>query len=158
MFREDERLRRQVDTLVGTAQRRSRLETISAAMHVIPAPDELDGTDAAFEKRYAELDRFLGANELQHVAIWPLPGIVLKDSSLRFDNDLEIDNMTDAELGVALDTEIVRPWQGGPQIFDPQPEFRTCVRYHYWLPKVTGDPDLDLQGGKDSGSRVFSGH
>jgi hypothetical protein len=139
IFRSDHRLNRQIDTLVGTAQGGHRLEAFNLAVHAIPNPDELDHPDESFERNYAQLEGFLAADELEFKVIWPVPGLTADNLPLQLESAIELDAMTDQELVVALQTEIIRPSVPRMIVFQPTIADRTCFRYRYRLRKLVGD-------------------
>ena len=99
--------------------------------------------DEAFERRYAELEAFLAADEIEYTVIWPLQGLVGSSFPLRLDPGLELDVMSDRELEFALNAGAIWTVFTGDRLFAPGPEHRTCARHRYSLPKVTGDRDID---------------
>lgn len=139
----DDRLNGQVDTIVGTSLSSHRFETISIGRYVLPRPSELAHFTEAFEKRYEELERFLAANEFEYTVIWPLPGLTGAVLPLQLDPMLDLAAMSDRELGVALDTEVVRTMFPRERFLSPQAELHTCARYRHKLPKVVGDRDVN---------------
>ena len=140
----NDRLNRQLDTLVGTAQGSHRFEATRIGRRVLPRPNELDQLTEVFEKRYGELENFLAADEIEYTVIWPLPGLTSTALPVQLgDSELELDAMSDRELGFALDTEVVRTALPRERLLNPQTEQRTCARYHYSLPKVVGDRDIN---------------
>ncbi len=80
-----------------------------------------------------------------------MPGLTIDVLPIQLEATLELDAMTDRELGFALDTEIVRTTFPRERLFNRTPEHRTCVRYQYSLPKVVGDRDINetLRTGED---------
>ena len=141
VFHLDSRLSDQVNTFVGTAQGGRRIEPEDIGRRVLPRPDELGQAVEIFEARYEELERFLAANEIEYAAIWPLPGLTSDVLPVQLESKIELDAMSDRELGVALDTEIVRTMFPREKVLTPWQENRTCVRYMYSLPKIVGDID-----------------
>ena len=137
----DSRLSNQVDTLVGTAHGARRIEAANIGRFVLPRPNELAPAAEAFEARYGDLENFLAAHEIEYTAIWPLPGLTSNVLPVRLDSEVELDGMSDRELGFALDTEIVRTPFPRDRLLSPQAEHRTCVRYSYSLAKLVGDRD-----------------
>jgi hypothetical protein len=130
----------QLDDLVGTAQSATRIEAISAGLCVLPFPDDLSRLNEAFEEGYADLETYLCAEELDSVVIWPLPGLSGEPLPIELETNLELGTMSDLELTMALEYELVRPSFPGTNLFSARPEDRACVRYQYHLPKVIG-PD-----------------
>jgi hypothetical protein len=96
----DRRLNDQVDTLVGTAHGARRIETANIGRFVLPRPTELAQAAEAFEARYRELESFLAAHEIEYKAIWPLPGLTSDVLPVRLDSKVELDAMSDRELGL----------------------------------------------------------
>jgi hypothetical protein len=109
----------------------------------LPRPGEVSQVDEAFERRYAELEAFLAADEIEYTVIWPLQGLVGSSFPLRLDPGLELDVMSDRELEFALNAGAIWTVFTGDRLFAPGPEHRTCARHRYSLPKVTGDRDID---------------
>ena len=111
---------------------------------------------SAFEKHYEDLEAFLAADEIEYTVIWPLPGLTSSVLPLQLDLTLELDAMSDRELGFALDTEIVRPEFPRQRLFNPRPEHHTCVRYRYNLPKLLGETDANenLRAGQEIEDRL----
>lgn len=147
----DHRLHDQVDTLVGTVHGARRIETAGIGRFVLPRPNDLGQADEVFEVRYRALESFLAAHEVEYTAIWPLPGLTSEVLPVRLDSNVELDAMSDRELGFALDTEIVRTPFPRDRLLSPQAEHRTCARYQYRLPKLVGDRDANetLRAGQD---------
>jgi hypothetical protein len=152
----DERLNRQLDTLVGTSQSSHHLEATSLGRRVLPRPNELDQITEAFDRHYEELESFLAADEVEYTVIWPLPGLTSGMLPVQLDSTLELDAMSDRELGFALDTEVVRTLFPRERLLSPQAEQRTCARYRYKLPKVVGDrgPNETLSVGEEIENRL----
>jgi hypothetical protein len=152
----DGRLNNQVDTFVGTAQGGHHIEATSIGRRVLPRPNELDQLTEAFEKHYEDLEAFLAADEIEYTVIWPLPGLTSSLLPLQLDLTLELDAMSDRELGFALDTEIVRPEFPRQRLFNPRPEHHTCVRYRYNLPRLLGETDANenLRAGQEIEDRL----
>jgi hypothetical protein len=142
ILQSDSRLNFQINTLVGAmSSGRGRLEASHVGLCVLPSPTEVDSFDEAFAERYAKIEHFLAATEFESVVVWPISGLVSGDLPVQLDTSLELDTMSDWELGLALDAEIVRPMFPRVPIFDPRPEHRTCLRYRYRSPKVVGESD-----------------
>jgi hypothetical protein len=137
-FRENDGLGRQVDTFVGTMQGGGQVAMFGLAMHILPRPDELSRASEVFEDRYAELEAYLLADELEYKTLWPLPGLLVKDTPIELESDVVLDVMSDSELTAALRSEIVRPVFPGHILFKAEPHDRTCIRYRYRLPKLIG--------------------
>ena len=55
----------------------------------------------------------------------------------------ELDAMTDQELVVGLQTDIVRPHFANLKLFQASAADRTCFRYRYHLPKLGGGRDQE---------------
>jgi hypothetical protein len=149
-FQQDDRLRAQVDTLVGTWNSRRRFEIAAAGRVVLPRPDEAADLEGAFVRRYKELDAFLAAEEFESVEVWPLPGISSSELPITLEPDLELDWMSDSELAAALDTELIPRTFGYAKlpVLTPAESKQACMRYHIRSPKVVGDqelPDTELQ-------------
>jgi Apea-like HEPN len=140
-FQDDDRLSRQINTLVGTAQGGMRVETFGLAVHILPHPYELDRVDEIFEDHYAQLEGYLMAEELAFKAIWPVPGLIADTVPLELEYSLELDVMSDSELSVALRTGIILPAFAGSKLFQAGPADRTCFRYRYSLGKMVGSHD-----------------
>ena len=147
----DPRLSNQVDAFVGTVQGGHRIEATSVGRRVLPRPNELDQATEAFEKRYEELESFLAAEEIEYTVIWPLPGLTTNVLPVQLETTLELDAMSDRELGFALDTEIVRTEFPRQRLFNPRAEHSTCIRYRYGLPKRAGEMDVNesLRAGQE---------
>jgi hypothetical protein len=143
VIRGDDRLNRQLDTLVGTTQGSHRFETTGIGRRVLPRPNELGQLTETFERRYAELENFLAADEIEYTVIWPLPGLASAVLPVQLDSSLVLDAMSDREFGFALDTEVVRTLFPRERLLAPQAEQRTCARYRFNLPKVVGGQDVD---------------
>src|SRR5262249_16242951 len=152
----DSRLARQVDTLVGTVQGARRVEATSIGRRVLPRPNELGQVVEAFEGRYEELESSLAVDEIEDTVIWPLPGRRSETLPVQLDTNLELDAMSDRELGFALDMGIVQTTFPRQRLLNPQLEHRTCARYRYSLPKLVGDTDVNetLRAGQEIESRL----
>lgn len=141
-FRRNDRLRVQVDTLVGTLRGRSRFETEIAGQLVLPRPGETGDLEEAFAQRYRRLDAFLAAEEFELLEVWPLPGLSSSQFPITLEPDLELDWMADEELMAALNTHILpRRYGVAPPLLFPEESKQACMRYCYRLPKVVGDQD-----------------
>ncbi|WP_146073555.1 HEPN domain-containing protein [Amycolatopsis sp. CA-126428] len=137
----DERISRQLDTLVGTVQSATRVEAIHTGLVVLPSPDELSRVDDAFDERYVKLEGYLKADELESATVWPVPGLTGEPLPVSLEPDIELGMMSNAELSLALEFAIVRPNFPTQAIFFARPEDRSCIRYRYRLPKIVGMPD-----------------
>jgi hypothetical protein len=135
----DSRLSSQVDVFVGTTHGGRHIAATTIGRRILPRPNELAQAAAIFEARYEELETFLAADEIEYLAIWPLPGLTSDVLPVQLDPKLELDAMSDRELGIALDTEIVRTTFPRERLLTPQYEHRTCARYRYRIPKLVGD-------------------
>ncbi len=135
----DERLRVQIGNLVGTLHHARRIDTFTIGLHVLPRP----GEKIDFDRRYLELDQFFGAEELEHVVLWSIPGLIGTHFPVVLEADVELGVMSDQELAYALDVEVVRTIFPRTRLLDPQPEHRTCLRYKYLLPKKIGESQHD---------------
>jgi hypothetical protein len=134
----DERLSRQVDTLVGSAYGGVHVEARSVGWRVLPLPNNLDDFSSEFDARYERLEAFLVADEIEYSAIWPLQGLTTSKLPVSLEAMLELRSMSDRELGFALDTELVRTVFPRTRHLEPGPEHRTCIRYRYKLQKYVG--------------------
>ena len=146
-FHADDRLNRQVGTPVRTLHGGRQIEALGLAMHLLPLPSELDRRGEVFEQRYGELEAYLIADELDFKVIWPVAGLIT-DTPIELEPNIVLDTMSAHELVLALRTETVRPSFPGEVLFQAEPASRTCVRYRYRLPKLTGPRD-------DNASRQF---
>jgi hypothetical protein len=140
-FHEDERLSRQVGTLIGTVHGGRQIEIYGLAMHVLPCPSELGRSREVFEHRYAELEAYLLADELEFKAVWPVPGLILTDVPIELEPGVVLDAMSDHELVLALGAGHVHPPFPGEALFQADLASRACVRYRYRLPKLVGPRD-----------------
>ena len=136
---DDERLRAQLDQQVGTAQGGAHFDAEMVARQVLPLPDEVGDLGAVFARRYGELDRFLAAQEIEHVVVWPLPGLTSSEFPITLEEDVDLDIMSDGELTAVLDTEVLRLIFPGLQVLSPAENQQACLRYRYRWPKVIGD-------------------
>jgi len=143
VLHEDSRLYDQADAFIGTLQGGHQFEATSIGRRVLPRPNELDRLTEVFEERYEEFDIFFATNMIEYIAVWPLPGLTCTMLPLQLEFAVELDAMSDRELGMALDTEIVRTTFPRERLFNPGTEHRTCLRYRYSLPKVVGDINRD---------------
>jgi hypothetical protein len=140
-LQDDDRLRAQLDQLVGTAQGGRRFDAKTAGRLVLPLPDEVGDLEGAFERHYASLDGFLAAQELKYVVVWPLPGLTSSTFPIALEQGLELDVMSDVELAAALRTEVLHPRLPGMSLLTPEEAQQACLRYRYRLPKLIGDRD-----------------
>jgi hypothetical protein len=136
---QDERLRSQMDTLVGTAFGASRLDADRACRSVLPLPSELGDVEAAFARRYGRLDRLLAATEIEQTVVWPIPGLASDQFPIVLEPDVELDWMTDAELATALNTQTLPLRFGQLPLLPPDQNHQACLRFHLRAPKVIGD-------------------
>jgi hypothetical protein len=141
VFQEDDRLRAQLDQLVGTVQGGSHFDGETVARHVLPLPDEVGDLEAVFARSYGELVRFLAAQEIEHVVVWPLPGLTSSDFPITLEQDLELDIMSDEELTAVLNTEVLSLIFPRLGLLPPDQDQQACLRYRYRLPKVIGGRD-----------------
>jgi len=140
-LQEDDRIRPQLGQLVGTIQGVGQFDAETAARHVLPLPDEVGDLEGVFGRRYSELDRFLAADELEYVVIWPLPGLTSTELPIVLEQGVELDIMTDEELTAVLNTEVLQLGFPGLPLLAPEQDKQACLRYRYRLPKVIGDID-----------------
>jgi hypothetical protein len=140
----DVRLARQLNTLVGTAHGgAARVEPQQLFTHVLPRPAELDSEEEAFDRRYAQLEHYLKADEFEYVTVLPLPGMAIASLPIELEPDVELDAMSDRELAFALNTSIIRPMFPGIRILDDEAaKRRTCLRYRFRSPKTLGEDQL----------------
>jgi hypothetical protein len=137
----DERLRSQMDTLVGTSQGGSRFDAETASQCVLPLPDEVGDLEATFARSYDRLDGFLAAREIGLVVVCPIPGLTSNEFPIVLEPDLELDLMSDGELTAALNTEVLPLMFLTLPLLPPEQSKQACLRYRYSLPKVIGDSD-----------------
>jgi hypothetical protein len=137
-FHEDGRLNRQVDIFVGTIQGGGQLGIFGLAMHVLPRPDDLGRTSEVFEERYAELERYLTADDLEFKTLWPVPGLIVGNLPVELGTDVALDTMSNSEVAIALRSGIVRPIFPNDILFQAEPAIRTCIRYRFSLSKLVG--------------------
>jgi hypothetical protein len=145
-LQEDNRLKAQLDQLVGTAEGGRRFDAEIAGRLVLPLPDEVSDLDVAFARRYGNLDGFLAADEIQSVVVWPLPGLTSEHFPIQLEQDIELDILSDDELAAVLNAEVLRPFFSDVP-FDPREDVseRACLRYRYRLPKVIGEAVLSQE-------------
>jgi hypothetical protein len=141
VLQEDDRLRVQLNQLVGTIQGGSQLSGEMMSRHALPLPDEVDDLAGAFARRYGELDHFLAADEIEYLVIWPLPGLTSSEFPITLEQGLGIDYMSDRELTAALNTEVLSLVFPQMTVLTPDQNQQACLRYRYRLPKVIGDID-----------------
>jgi hypothetical protein len=137
----DDRLRAQLDRLVGTIQEGSQLSREVLSRHVLPLPDEVSDLDGAFARRYGELDHFLAADETEYLVVWPLPGLSGSAFPITLEQDIEIDIMSDKELTAVLNTEVLSLIFPQTSVLPPDQAQQACLRYRYRLPKIIGNID-----------------
>jgi hypothetical protein len=141
-LQEDDRLRAQLDQLVGTTQGSRTFDAELAAQIVLPLPDEVRDLEGAFERRYGGLDRFLAADEIEYVMIWPLPGLTSSEFPILLEQNIEVGIMSDEELTAVLNTGVLRLTFPGMPLLPPQEDQQACLRDRYRLPKVIGEIDV----------------
>ncbi|MFC1410740.1 hypothetical protein ACEZCY_16545 [Streptacidiphilus sp. N1-12] len=140
-LQEDESLRRQLDQFNGTAQGGCDFNMEMLARHVLPLPNEVGDIEAAFARRYGELERYLTAREIEYLVVWPLPGLASDSFPIVIEANLELDIMSDGELVAALNAEVVRsPFPHFPLL--PAETQQACLRYRYRLSKAIGESHL----------------
>jgi hypothetical protein len=144
-FQKDDRLRPQLDQLVGTAQGSRTFDAELAAQIVLPLPDEVGNLEDTFERRYGDLDGFLAANEIAYAVIWPLPGLTSGEFPILLEQNIEVGLMSDEELTAVLNTGVLRPSFPGVPLVPPAQDQQACLRYRYSLPKVIGEIDADFK-------------
>jgi Apea-like HEPN len=109
-----------------------------AGRSILPLPREVPEADRVFAERYAALDRYLAADELEYVTVWPLAGLGDIRSEIVLEKDLKIGLMSDYELSRALDTGVVpRRFPQSP-ILMPGEDAVGCLRHCRNLPKTIG--------------------
>jgi Apea-like HEPN len=140
-LQEDDRLRAHLNQLVGTVQGGVRFDAETAGHLVLPLPDEVGDLEGAFARRYGELDRFLAAEEIESVVVWPLPGLTSSEFPIALEQDLELDLMSDDELAAVLNTDVLRLARPGLPLLFPEQSQQACLRYRYRLPKLVGQFD-----------------
>jgi hypothetical protein len=139
VFQEDDRLRGQYEQLVGTAQGSRRFDGELAAQMVLPFPDEVNDLESVFARKYGDLDRFLSADDIGYVVVWPLSGLTSSEFPILLEPNLEIGLMSDEELTAVLNTGVLRPTFPGVPLLFPEQDQQACLRYRYGLPKIIGE-------------------
>jgi hypothetical protein len=157
-MQDDERLRRHLNQLVGTAEGALTFTVENAADLVLPLPDELADWENAFSRRYSELAGFLAAEEIESVVIWPLPGLRSNNLPIQLERDVEIDVLSDDELAAALNTEVIRLMFPNLRLLDPsqEKEIRVGLRCRYRVPKVIGENRQSPEVGKAREDRLVA--
>jgi hypothetical protein len=140
-FQTNDRLRVQVDTLVGTSRSRGRFEVETAGKLVLPRPNEVNDLEDAFGRRYTKLETYLAAREFELAEVWPIPGLTSSQFPIMLEPDLELDWMSDEELAAALNTDLIPRTFGQSQVLFAEESKQACMRYRFRLPKVVGDQD-----------------
>jgi hypothetical protein len=140
-LQQDDRLRAQLDQLVGTIQSGAQVSTELVSQHVLPLPDEVSDLEGTFVRRYRELDRFLAADEIEYLVIWPLPGLSSSAFPITLEQGVEIDTMSDKELTAVLNTEVLSLVFSHLPVLPPEQAQQACLRYRYRLRKVIGNID-----------------
>jgi hypothetical protein len=134
----DDRLRTHLNQLVGTFHGVSNYDAEEFGRRVLPTPDDGNDLDAAFIRRYSWLERFLVAEEVRYVAVWPLPQLASRRFPIELEPGIELDFMSDDELAAVLDTDVLRLRIPVRDVLLPDQEPLACLRYRYRLPKVIG--------------------
>jgi hypothetical protein len=137
-LQDDQRLRAQLNQLVGTAYGSSQLEVERVGRMALPLPDEIGDLNAVFKRRYGELDRFLAAQEIEHVIVWSLPGLTSSKFPIKLEDGLGLDLMSDGELMAALNTGVLQRVFPNLPILPQDEGKQACLRYRFRLPKVIG--------------------
>jgi hypothetical protein len=134
-LQEDDRLRGQLDQWIGTAEGGGHFDADMAALAVLPLPDEVGDLETTFARRYGELDRFLAAQEIEYLVIWPLPGLRSSEFPITLEQGIELDIMSDRELAAVLNTGALSLMFPGWTTLPPEFDHQACLRYRYRLPK-----------------------
>jgi hypothetical protein len=126
--------------MVGTAQGGGRrVEPAQMLAHCLPSPSEVTTLEDAFARRYGDLDRFLAAKEFNFSCIWPIPSLAGTGLPVTFEQDIDLDAMSDREFAFSLNTGISRPVFYGIGVLPSHQAQRTCLRYRYKVPKLVGE-------------------
>lgn len=155
VLQEDEALRKQLDRFIGTAQGGGHFDAKMLARHVLPLPSEVNDLQAAFARRFEELDRYFAAEEICCVVVWPLPGLTSDSFPIAVEADIELDVMSDRELVAALNADVIRPIFPGHPLMPTQSQ-QACLRYRYRLPKIIGDSNFDQAVKTQNAGEQFS--
>lgn len=146
-LRSDERARAHLDQLVGTCVGGGRrFDAWTAGRSVLPLPCEVPELDRVFAERYAALDRYLAADELEYVTVWPLTGLGDLRSEIVLEKDLKIGLMSDYELSRALDVGAVPRLFPQLSILGPGEDSVGCLRYCQNFPKEIGETEPEERG------------
>jgi hypothetical protein len=156
-FMQDDRLRVQLNALVGTPLGCTRFDTERAGHLVLPRPDEIEDFDAAFAWRYQQLDTFLSATEFERSVVWPLPGLQSDRFPMVLEQAVELDLMSDDELAAALDGGLIPLTFPGARILADEGTRTACMRHRYRVPKIIGG-DLQSDEQHQELEHRLSGH
>lgn len=148
-LRADPDLDPQLDQLVGTAMGATALQVHHVTDRLIWQLAAVKGgfvfDPAAIEPMFRELDTALRRTHVDFVVLAPLLGCRLEAFPIALEPTLEIDRMTDAEIGRALRLGLFHSEVGSPGFVHL--DAPCAARVHYWLPKRVG-PDVDDAAGK----------
>jgi hypothetical protein len=158
----DEVIRPQLDVLVGTM----------LGAHPVDSDAVLDGFVLAllsarktfdrqtfefdsrfFEERYAEVEEAFYADEIAFVVLMPLIGLTLEGVPLEPEPGLQLDRMTDEEIGTCLDLDLLRsPFPAFRDVAFVGEGSRHGVRLAFTLPKRIGH---QFDGGAAEAPRFY---
>jgi hypothetical protein len=135
-----------LDQLLGSAFSRFRMETAKIADRILWRMAAVGGfswDDDQFDQSFQELDRDLRRRTISYVCLVPLLGARAESVPIALAADLQIDRMTDEEIGRCLSVNMLPDAAGGPpRIRLRLPEL--AVRLRYIEPLGIGD---DYMGG-----------
>lgn len=145
-----------LDRLVGTSMSAFRLEANSILKSLMYAMLDDEGrlafTDERFHSKWRELVGFFGADRIGSKTVAPLPYLVVPAFSLRLNNELILDRLTDDEVTRCYQVGVIRPDSlRFPLIFG---EVAVGIRRTMFLPKLIrrGDEPHEPPEAGDEGS------
>lgn len=137
-----------LDQLVGTGSSQFRLDAAQIADRVIWDMAHAHGLgfdDERFAQAFQSLDVDLRRREFTQVSLVPLLGATVATPPVALSSDLEIDRMTDAEIGLCLSVGMLpNEFAGRLRLRRHLPE--VAIRFQHKEPLHIGEIPLDSSG------------
>ncbi len=135
-------LSRQIDTLVGTCRRRTRLTSRDVingvAVNMLDQLGEFKFDSAMFESEYEKMEEFLYGDTIHHERLTVLYGLT-SEQEIVFNEQLAIVSLSDDDV-IDLLTKDIR--LGDEDGLGVRQVARFAIRTRYTLPKVIGDDEF----------------
>lgn len=156
-LRDDKTFGGQVDTLVGTVLAVHRVEPAAVTRgllgKVVRPGFELE--DASFDGAYAELEEAFYRNFVPYTAIMPLRGLLIEQSSVGLEEDLELDRLTPDEISACLEFGLLTtPVDRFGDTVMLDSSSRSGIRLRLSLEKTVGDNPIGSGDSKQLHERI----